>query len=177
MSGALALVGAVEVLSDLLEIMTHDDSDSGGMNCTLDPYCRVAVYPGLEVPFDTCEVDDCGKGADGQLWATVQGVTPYPTNTGTGCDTYQWTAKIGSVRCAAKPGEDGAPPSVEAVQADAARQAIDADAIMYAIRCCAPKVQRLRDAAMVVTTWVPLGPDGGCVGGEWTITGRFDVCC
>jgi hypothetical protein len=65
---------------------------------------------------------------------------------------------------------------VDQVQADAIRQAIDADRIFSAIRCCAPKIQRLKDAAIVVTTWTPV-VGGGCGGGYWTITGRFDVCC
>lgn len=179
MSAARAVVGVLELLSDLLEILTHDDSEASdfpGADCVLDPFCRVAVYPGPEVPWDSCEVDDCAN-SDGQLYAAIQGVAPHPSNTGTaGCEAWVWTAQVGAVRCMAKPGDDMQFPTVEQVQADAARQAVDADGIFNAIRCCAPQVQRLRDAAIVVTTWTPV-VDGGCGGGFWTITGRFDVCC
>lgn len=176
---AAPVVEVLGLLSDLLEIMTHDESvlDSPGADCVLDPFCRVAVYPGPEVPFDSCEVDDCTDGSDGQLYAAIQGIAPHPTNTGTvGCEAWVWTAQVGAVRCMAKPTDEAQFPTVDQVQADAARQAVDADAIFRAIKCCAPQIQRLKDAAIVVTTWTPI-VGGGCGGGFWTITGRFDVCC
>lgn len=175
---AAPVVGVLELLSDLLEIMTHDESEASDVDtsCVLDPFCRVAVYPGPEVPFDSCEVDDCTDGSDGQLYAAIVGLNPHPSNTGTGCDAWVWSAQVGAVRCMAKVGDDMQFPTVEEVQADAARQAVDADGIFRAIRCCAPKIQRLKDAAIVVTTWTPV-IGGGCGGGFWTITGRFDVCC
>lgn len=178
-SAASAVVGVIGLLSDLLVLMTHEDSEASDLvgDCTLDPFCRVAVYPGPEVPFDSCEIDDCGDGSDGQLYASIQGIAPHPSNTGTpGCETWIWTAQVGAVRCMAKPTDEMQFPTVEQVQADAARQAVDADGIFHVIKCCVPKIQRLKDAAIVVTTWTPV-VDGGCGGGFWLITGRFDVCC
>lgn len=179
-SAAHAVVGVLGLLSDLLEIMTHDDSEASdflGEDCVMDPFCRVAVYPGPEVPWDSCEIDGCGDG-DGQLYAAIQGIAPHPANTNTAgsCDAWVWTAQVGAVRCMAKATDNQQFPTVDEVQADAARQAVDADAIFHVIKCCAPRIQRLKDAAMVVTTWTPV-VDGGCGGGFWTITGRFDVCC
>lgn len=169
----IGLVGVIEVLSDILDVLTTDESEGG---CPLEPYCRVAVYPGLEVPWDTCESDGCADG-DGQLWGAVQSVTRVPGSAGSGCEAWNWTAQIGSVRCAAKPRDNASMPSIEAIQDDAVRQAVDADGILRGIKCCPERSARLRAAAIVVGDWTPLGPDGGCVGGAWTISGRFDVCC
>lgn len=169
----------IELLSDILVTLTGGSSPGQSPpdeDCLLPCFCRVAVYPGLEVPWDSCETDSC-DGCDGQLWGALQGVTPVPGSQGGGCEAWVFSAQVGAVRCAAKPGEDGSPPSVEAVQADAIAQAIDADGILHAIKCCPSRTQRVKDAGIVATTWVPLGPQGGCVGGAWTIQGRFDVCC
>lgn len=178
------MVRVLEVLSDILEMLTGGGSpgsdDSGSPGCALPPFCRVAIYPGLEVPWDSCSTGgSCGE-ADGQLWGAIQGVTRVPSSdAGNGsCGTYQFTAQVGSVRCAAKMTDDDMNPfpPVDAVQNDAIRQARDADGIRYAIMCCPGRPQRLKDAGIVLSSWVPLGPND-CVGGAWTITGRFDVCC
>lgn len=170
-AGAATLV---EILADVLDLLTDDDSPE---NCALPCFCRVAVYPGLEVAWDTCGEDTCAD-CDGQLWAAIQSVTRNTTfPAGSGCESFTFTAQIGAVRCAAKPRPDGSPPSVEAVQNDAVRQALDADGILSALKCCPSRSRRIRDAGIVVDSWAPLGPDGGCVGGAWTISGRFDVCC
>lgn len=169
----------IELLSDILELLTADasGSDSDVVGCPLPPFCRVAVYPGLEVPWDSCGVSGCGE-SDGQLWGAIQGITRVASSDAGngGCGVWNFTAQIGAVRCAAKMGDDGQPPSVDAVQQDAIRQAIDADGIRYAIMCCAARPRRLIDAGIVLDSWVPLGPQD-CVGGAWTIRGRIDVCC
>jgi hypothetical protein len=169
------LLRVIELLSDILELLAgSEDSDAP---CPLPPFCRVAVYPGMDVPWDSCGTGDCSE-ADGQLWAALQPLTRMPSSdAGAGnCQVYRFTAQIGAVRCAAKMGDDGQPPPVEAVQQDAIRQAIDADGIRYAITCCPERPQRLKDAGIVLDSWTPLGPND-CVGGAWTISGRIDVCC
>jgi hypothetical protein len=169
------LLRVIELLSDILELLAgSEDSDAP---CPLPPFCRVAVYPGMDVPWDSCGTGDCSE-ADGQLWAALQPLTRIPSSdAGAGnCQVYRFTAQIGAVRCAAKMGDDGQPPPVEAVQQDAIRQAIDADGIRYAITCCPERPQRLKDAGIVLDSWTPLGPND-CVGGAWTISGRIDVCC
>ena len=172
-----AMVRTIELLSDILELLTDDESEA---NCALPCFCRVAVYPGLEVPWDSCTTGgSCGE-CDGQLYAAVQGVTRVPSSdAGSGaCQVYNFTALVGAVRCAAKMTDDDLNPfpSVEAVQNDEIRQAIDADGIRYAIQCCPTRPRRLKDAGIVLDSWAPLGPQD-CVGGAWTIRGRFDVCC
>lgn len=173
-----ATLGVLELLSDILEVLTTpaDESPAG---CPLPCFCRVAVYPGLEVPLDSCDTGGSCDECDGQLWGAIQSVTrmEQPGAAGSPCEAWQWSAQVGAVRCAAKPKDDGSPPSIDAVQDDSVRQAIDADGIWYAIKCCPERSQRLKDAGIVLDSWTPLGPDGGCVGGFWTIRGRFDVCC
>lgn len=165
----------VELLSDILDLLTSEESDGG---CPLPCFCRVAVYPGLEVPWDSCSTGgSCGE-CDGQLYAAIQSVVRVAGDGVGACQAYQFTAIVGAVRCAAKMKDDDLNPfpSVEAVQNDAIRQAVDADGIRYAIECCPTRPRRLKDAGIVLERWDPLGPQD-CVGGAWTIRGRFDVCC
>lgn len=171
------VVRVLEILSDVLELLTTDESDGG---CPLPCFCRVAVYPGIDVPWDSCSTS-CGDGCDGQLWGAIQSLTRAPGSTDAGnggCQAWRFTAQVGAVRCAAKMNDDDTNPfpSVDAVQQDAIRQAIDADGIRYALTCCPTRPQRMKDAGIVLESWVPLGPND-CVGGAWTISGRLDVCC
>jgi hypothetical protein len=168
------MAGLIETLSDILSILTSDES--GNEQCAaMAPFCRVAVYPGDEVPLDSCEVNLCGSGGgEGQLWAAVQGVTLIEDDGG--CIAWMWNAEVGAVRCAAKTGDDQKPPSVDAVQSDAVRQALDADAILRGIVCCPERNSRIDHAGIVVDGWEAI-VGGGCVGGKWNIRGRFDVCC
>lgn len=169
------LTYTIELLSDILDLLTSDESEGG---CPLPCFCRVAVYAGLEVPWDSCTTGGACGECDGQLYAAVQSVVPVQGDGAGACRAFNFTAIVGAVRCAAKLKDDDLNPfpSVEAVQNDAIRQARDADGIFYALTCCPTRPQRLKDAGIVLESWAPLGPQD-CVGGAWTITGRFDVCC
>lgn len=145
-------------------------------DCPLSPEpCRVAVYPGGEVAWDSCETLGCGSGKNGQLWVAAQ--PAIVTEQGGGCRRIQWTAEIGIVRCASGVvRDDGSPPRVADVEADAAQQAADSAAIMRAVTTRWPgKPECLEGVGLVA--WQPLGPNGGCVGGSWTIRGVLDECC
>lgn len=169
------LGGLVELLSDILVILTSDDSDSVGCG-GMPPFCRVAVYPADVVPLDSCEVNECaGSGKDGMLWGAVQSID-LVEDQGGGCIVWDWTAEVGAVRCAAKPTDGQKLPSVVAVQSDAVRQALDADDILRGIVCCPERDSRIKRAGIVVDGWEAV-IGGGCVGGKWNIRGRFDVCC
>lgn len=161
------ITDALEALDEVLHLLTEPVS-----GCVIEPPpCRVALYPGAEVPWDVCEVN--AHGDNGQLWANLIG-TPVITNEGP-CATVQWAGEIGIVRCAAGLTDDGSPPHVVDVTDDALRQAQDADAIWRALACCESRSERVR--SMVLTSWRPVGPQGGCVGGIWTVRGAFSVCC
>lgn len=162
---ALQVLGVLQQVVDLLT-----DEASG---CAVAPApCRVAVYPGIQVPWDSCE-SGCGGGdSDGQLWANLVSFTA----TGQGaCQRITFTALVGIVRCEKGKLTDEGFPAAELTEADATQQAADADSIWRAFYCCENRPDALRDISLV--NWTALGPSGGCVGGQWTMTGVLDVCC
>lgn len=168
MTGPVAQV--IDVLDHIVTLLT--DPVSG---CAVSPLpCRFGVETGTTVAWDTCGEGDCAD-TDGQLWASLTALTVVGANSGPECVTVQWTAQVGVVRCAAPMGEDGSAPSTTLTRADVDQQAADADAIRYALSCCESRGDALRDVALV--SWIPLGPAGGCVGGQWTVRGVLDVCC
>lgn len=165
MSPAVEVLGVLQQIVDLLT-----DPTSG---CAVAPEpCRVAVYPGVQVPWDTCGDNGC-TSKDGQLWANLVSFTA----TGQGeCERVTFTAIVGVVRCEkGRVRDDGKLPRVEDTEADATQQAADADSIWEAFHCCVNRPDSLRDVSL--TNWTALGPSGGCVGGQWTITGVLDTCC
>lgn len=167
----MSAAGVIETLNDILVLLTNPESGAG---CTIDPVCRAGIYPGTEVPWDTCSETECGEGS-GQLWGVLRSINPNPNNTpGSGCTLLDFTAAVGIVRCAA-PMDGSRPPSIEAIEADAVQQALDADGIYRAIMCCEERSERVRD--LTLSSWTALGPQGGCVGGEWAIRGQWHACC
>jgi len=163
---------STDILADIELILdTLSDPASG---CSLDPLpCHVSLYPAGEIPFDVCEVS--AGGQDGQMWGAIQLITRISPSGAGSCDgQFQVTAEIGVVRCAAKPKDDGSPPTVGEISADAWQQVTDSDRIREAIRCCLADNYRVQ--LLELTSWTPaLG--GGCVGGFWTLTGVWDGCC
>lgn len=154
-------------LREVLDLLTDEVT-----GCPVDPLpCRVAVYPGQEVPWDSCEVNAAGD--NGQLWASLN-PTFSIVNEGS-CQTITFQAEIGIVRCVATVTDDGQPPSVSEVEMDAAQQGLDADAIYQALMCCAGRSDDIR--SMILSAWRPVGPSGGCAGGIWTVRGVLNVCC
>lgn len=129
---------------------------------------RVAVYPGNEVAWDDC--------CDGQVWSRLVSLAPTGSTTTqqARCGVVLWlvTLAVGSLRCAAVVDEQGHAPLPTALSADSEQMALDCSALMVALECClAPQVASLR-----MLGWAPLGPQGGCVGGEWTFTVLMDNC-
>lgn len=124
----------------------------------------VFLNPGLDVAWDVC----CG----GQLWIRVvrlHPVNPLPTkvfNT-TEC-RYPLGVQIavGIIRCQSGleilDTPSPKPAQFEAfgtdLTNDAEQMLLDMAAI-YRVLC---------DAGIMIDTWTPLGPKGGCYGGEWT---------
>lgn len=125
--------------------------------------------------------DDCCAG---QVWARLIDMTPLEGATGglTGrvtaggqpCGPLMWRATIGVgvLRCAAVVNESGDAPAAAVLSTEALRTLMDMAELSEALQCCfAPQVDRL-----AMQRWDPLGPDGGCVGGEWTFTVLVDAC-
>lgn len=119
--------------------------------------------------------DDC---CNGQLWALVSNTSPVadPAKAdGTRCFVRsQINIQIGVIRCAVGVLSDRGLPSAIEMTADALSTYQDRLDILEALECCVttmPYVQNLR-----VGNWTPLGPNAGCVGGQWSASFRLDDC-
>lgn len=155
-----------EALSSLLECASQ---------ALETPVCREFENPGPNAPHDNCQQGD--DGTDGQLWVAnidTQPGWPAPTGEPTTCATpWSETIEVGIVRCAiSKLTDDGQPPDADDVTADAQQQQTDKLALKRAILCCMP----LEGKDMIVVGWEAIEPQGGCVGGIWTIIIRDAGC-
>jgi hypothetical protein len=133
---------------------------------------RVLVVPGAAVAWDDC--------CDGQLWTRL--VTVLPQGAANGqitqpCGVLLWQAVlgVGVLRCAATVDDNGVAPSPAVLSAEANQMTADASALNEAIHCCFAPLPEYERRVRIVR-WDPLGPDGGCVGGEWQITVLLDNC-
>lgn len=141
------------------------------------PVSRSSLVPGRDVAWDNC----CGDGnTGGQLY--VRAVTGFPSgpfpqhNTSTKCDApfRAWQLAVGVIRCTPTIDDQGNPPSAAALTANTLGVMEDAHALETAIKCClreAPRVQ-----GVILVAWTPQGPQGGCVGGEWTVWVNLPAC-
>ena len=111
--------------------------------------------------------DDC---CEGQLWVRVvrswpSSTFPLKDSTLRPCGTRTATQiGLGILRCATDLDTLGwaSNPSMAALTADARLGICDIGALYRALACCDDLDTR------VVDQWTPLGPQGGCFGGEWT---------
>lgn len=127
---------------------------------------------GLPATWDDC----CSDG--GQLWVRLLAVFPsrnFPTPDSTAVCPDQLAARlaIGTIRCAHVIGDDLDPPTVAEMTEDAAKVTLDASALLCVLTECAA-LQTL--GRPLIGSWTGLGPRGGCVGGEWTVTTALNVC-
>lgn len=144
------------------------------------PVRRAFWHPGTTAPWDAC--GESGDGAEGQVWVAVPRVYPsdnFPVETTAAhrCAPRGFAAEltVGVLRCAAVVDDHGRAPSAEAVTDDALKVSRDRSIVLDAIVCCLmgedadPGTYRLGG-------WTPLGPDGGCVGGTWSVTVAVPPC-
>lgn len=143
--------------------------------------CRSFIAPGLTVPWDDC-CPDCG-GAEGQAWVGVgpagmfpAGPFPSQDTSPQRCAPHEYAAEVvvGVLRCAHTVDDQGHPPTAVQVTADAAKVHRDAAIVRDALLCC--YAADLDPGEFRLGAWAPLGPQGGCVGGQWTATIRLPAC-
>lgn len=122
--------------------------------------CFCGIVPGEEVPYDY------GKG---MAWVRLTGANPSRTfpNTAvytTGCGApLAFGVEVGAIACIPGLSPTGGFPTAE-VREEAARvQVTTMQAMRRAITCCLPK-----GLEVVLQNYVPVGPEGGVVGGTWT---------
>jgi len=137
----------------------------GCAEAALDPpVARAYIAPGNTVAWDDC--------CNGQVWVRLlfleslalakMGATHMDP-----CGLV-WTATfgIGVLRCSSTIDDRGEIASADALSNEALQMLADEAALCQAIYCC--NVAPLNRYEL--TRWDPLGPEGGCVGGEWTMT-------
>lgn len=123
------------------------------------------LAPGAEVAWDNC----CEGG--GQLYVRVlqqyPSGRPFPSQdlTASSCAPAMRAAlcAVGVIRCAHTLDSDGRPPTAEEMTGDAEETLRDAEVLWKALVCDVKPVV----LSLVMGAWTPLGPQGGCVGGEW----------
>lgn len=142
------------------------------------PTCRQFINPGGVAPFDSCERTGSGDSiVDGQVWVghiSSQAGWPTPLGLPMDCATaWTETYQLGVVRCAqGKLQGNGQPPNPTDVTADAEQQELDRLALQTAFMCCLG----IDLTDLIVVDWSPVEPQGGCVGGQWTIQIRDGGC-
>lgn len=163
------MVAIFDHAPDLIEPLLASMLDCA--SASLDPSpSRVVMAPGGVVAWDDC--------CDGQVWTRLVSLSPvYPASgQGQKCGPLLWLATIGIgvLRCAAVLDDQGVAPLPMKLNADTFQMTQDAADLSRSIQCdmaSLPGQQRLS-----MGNWMPLGPEGGCVGGEWTVTLLVNNC-
>jgi len=128
------------------------------------PVGRVLVAPGQLVAYDDC----CA----GMVWTRLISLDSGVASSKMGATNFdpcglRWNASVGvgALRCSATMDDRGAVAAPAAMTAEALQVTADEAALCQAVYCC----NLLPLNRTQIQRWDPLGPDGGCVGGEWTL--------
>ena len=142
------------------------------------PVCRSFLYSGASVSWDVC--GRASDGSEGQAWVAVQSVTPtdaFPSPAPPHrCPPAEYAAEmiVGLLRCAATVDDQGRPPDPAALTDEFDRVGRDRAILREAILCCL--ADDLEPGEWQLGSWTPLGPQGGCVGGQQVVTVRAPAC-
>jgi len=161
----LAVQGMFDVYPRLQELCTCLEASIATRG--LPPTCECMVMPGVQVAIEQC--NPCGSNKCGMAWVRLVQVFPssvFPVQDvqTLGCDLMLvFEAEVGVVRCAPSGDAQGNPPTKAEYEQAAWLQDQDMMAIRDAVKCCF-----LHDLTML-STFTPYGPEGGCVGGSWSV--------
>lgn len=139
--------------------------------------CRYFLNPGPNAALDSCgrKVED-GVEYDGQLWVALNNMQPnwpIPTGLPSECPKlYTGTVELGIARCAAVINDNGQPPPVDAITANAEQQIIDRWELFQAISCC----WSVEGKDWLINQWVVREVSGGCTLGTWHLRLRIGGC-
>ena len=153
-------------LLELLDCVCEEVSTHGQ-----GPVCWCGLYPGSQVAWDycgACSEDICGMAFVRPGVANPYEFFPGGTDDITCQKPIAYSIEVGIVRCAPTMTEDGEPPSAADMTESTLGLMQDMWALHRAIRCCNENWTGF-DAAVAINQWIPQGPEGGCVGGSWTI--------
>lgn len=148
-----------DVLDRLVKCVCSNLSNRGAGDT-----CWCGIWPGDNVSWEYC--GECKHGVCGMGYVKVDSVFPSTTGTtkangGTCYTPLAVTVQVGALRCIPVP-STGEIPDPDTMRDVAADQFADMLALQYAIACCGLDTH-------VLNAYTPLGPQGACVGGEWTI--------
>lgn len=150
-------------LAELAECLCQTVADDP--NC--EPLCFCGVVPGGGIALDYIHTDECAS-KDGMGWVRmvtefVTRAFPQPLTDATPCAAeVAFTAEVGLIRTFPI-SEDGEPPDAATYLAYSERQIGEAAMLRKVIVCCYGN-------SAVLGTYVPIGPQGGAIGGAWTLT-------
>lgn len=138
------------------------------------PVCSASISPGEQVAWDrvgTCEPNGYGGEENcGQLYLRPAGayhseIFPIESTQRTCKLPLAYTFELGILRCFPVPDIEDDPTSDE-MMTDWGLSCMEDQAALYqALLCCG--TPRFGDVAVV--DWEPVGPQGGVIGGFWTI--------
>ena len=135
----------------------------------LPDLCFCGVVPGEAAAADYIS-DSCKHCA----MAWVRLVSIYPSagvgvadvTIGNCSKELGYDVEIGVMRCYALGDAHGNPPAPADVREAAALAALDAESMFKAVACC----PAISSKDYVMGNYQPLGPEGGVVGGVWTLS-------
>lgn len=136
----------------------------------LPPACWNGIMSGATPAYDPCS---CGGGSNGQAYVNLltgfpSTNFPNPVNTPNCIPDLAFQLEVGVLRCYPT-NSDGTPLDV-AQELEAVRlQMADMAATLAAIRCCMGNADADDDMQYLVGQYTPYGPQGGVVGGVWTV--------
>lgn len=162
-------IGVAEIATALVGCLCDELATTpGGAPC----WC--GTVPGQLVAMDCgCDTDGCGMGYV-RLDAMFPSRTfPTPDLAAANCAApLAARFMVGCFRCVPVMDEAGHAPSETEQAAATGVLYADMAAIYTAIRCCVGDVLHLGWSDVAVGTWQPIGPTGGCAGGQWPVTVR-----
>lgn len=131
--------------------------------------CFCGVVPGAAIPAEYS--GDCNN-ACGAAWVRL--VTVYPSNQvgaalitpGNCAHGLGMDAEVGILRCTPVGDEQGNPPTQAELLDSTELQIADAILMLKAIECC----EALNINDLIVGQYQPIGPEGGLVGGVYTLS-------
>lgn len=124
----------------------------------------ITALPGSLVAFDYCDTG-------GMAWARLGSIAAVQTLQGSNCLTeYDVVVEVAILRCAPTLDEEGNLPSSEEQFAAFMQQMFDMG-ILHKVLTCTKIPASF--TSLTLGEYVPVGPDGGCIGGLWTATARF----
>lgn len=126
---------------------------------------RIFIQPGGDVAWDDC--------CNGQLWVRViESLPKMAAQARSAVDPrcllrgWQLRVGIGHLHCVSTLDDQGRAPAANWLTTEASEVLTTAWAIQKALLCHAELGEKYRP---VMGSWRPLGPSGGCAGGEWQV--------